>query len=79
MDYLLDENIFLSKILERTKKVGAQSPTNMPNLSPWAWSEFDQGDMPFDARYQTAMLAAMETNPETKQILARDCIFVLFG
>jgi hypothetical protein len=65
--YFLDQD---SNCWERIKNVGAHNPIKIPNLSPWAESAFcHKGLIPLLATYQTIMLAMMERNPQTKQIL----------
>jgi len=56
-----------SSLLESAKKVGAQSPTKIPNLSAWA---FDSAASP-PVKNQMAMEPRMDTNPRTKQSVER--------
>jgi hypothetical protein len=56
---LIDDS-YLSKRLESAKNVGAQSPTKIPNRSPWA------GSSPLN-KNQMAIEAAIETKPAQKQ------------
>ena len=61
--YGFDTTVYRSSLLESAKKVGAQSPTKIPNLSAWA---FDSASAP-PVKNQMAIEPRMETNPRTKQ------------
>ena len=65
---------YRSNLLERIIKVGAQSPTKIPNLSPCACKS---GDLP-PVRYQIAIEPAIERNPRTRQIVLVSFSCVLF-
>ena len=54
-------------MLESAKKVGAQSPTKIPNLSACA---FDSAASP-PVKNQMAMEPKMDTNPRKKQSVVR--------
>ena len=58
---------YRSNLLLRIIKVGAQSPTKIPNLSPCACRS---GVFP-PVRYQIAIEAAMERNPRTRHTRLR--------
>ena len=65
---------YRSNLLLRIIKVGAQSPTKIPNLSPCACRS---GVFP-PVRYQIAIEAAMERNPRTRHTRLRVFSCVLF-
>lgn len=60
------------KRFERMKKVGAQSPTKIPNRSAWA---LVSGSVP-PVRNQIAMEPKIETKPRLKQTLPRRARFL---
>ena len=65
---------YRSNLLERIIKVGAQSPTKMPNRSACAWSS---GVFP-PVRYQIPIEAAIDMKPSIKQRVLSNLRLFLF-